>query len=132
MILRTDTPIHYFIKDESDSNFYEMELEAYLELPQNGYSKFRNIEDMRLFISTDMERNNVSDFQIDHGHTTSCYSGYDSLKELIEGKTKDRGMITGFTVATQEQYLALRQKAFDIYLKYPHVDFNRLKIGDEI
>ena len=42
MKITEETPIHYFIKDESDKDFYKIELESYLEIPQQaGKSDFK-------------------------------------------------------------------------------------------
>lgn len=132
MILRTDTPIHYFIKDESSADWHSLYLKCYLEVPQNsGKFDYRQLEHIWLFISAKIDSHEVGHFKIEFGRNDCIAAGERTYKDFAKYLTDDYSL-GNFKVATQEQYLALRQKAFDIYLKHPHLDFNRLKVGDEI
>lgn len=131
MKITKDTPIHYFIKDESNSDWYNIELESYLEIPQpNGNSDFKQIEDIRLFMHTDIKEHEVCSFQIHFGRNDCQYSGHKNLSELKKLKESDPS-IYRFKLVSKEEYFVLRNKLFDIYLAHPATNFDMLQVGSE-
>ncbi|MES2379711.1 MAG: hypothetical protein V4538_01630 [Bacteroidota bacterium] len=131
MKITEHTPIHYFIKEEYNHAFHQIYLYSYLEIPQqDNYSRFKQMEKIRLFFSKDLDNHEVGVFEINFGRNDCMYSGHKTLKELVKQKTSNSS-IENFKVANQEQYLALRQKAFDIYLSHPKTNFDKLQIGSE-
>ncbi|WP_281991225.1 hypothetical protein [Aquimarina aggregata] len=126
MKITKDTPIHYFIKDRSNSDWYNLDLEAYLEIPQgDGKSKFQVIEDIHLFYNTDLKNYESGSFQISLGRDSCHYSGHDTIHKLIEQQQRDVP-IYGFKKVSKDEYLALRDKAFKIYLNHRNLDFEKL------
>lgn len=131
MKITEHTPTHYFTKNKSKENFHSMMLEAYLEIPQgDGTSSFRQVEGIRLFISTDMEDSESISFHYDGGRNAVMHHWANNLHELQEQQESDAS-IYGFKMTTKEKYLSLREKAFEVYLNYQMTDFNRLEIGSE-
>lgn len=131
MVITKNTPIHYFIKDESCDDWHKIELESYLEVPQgNGTSNFSRLEDISLFISKDLNNHEVVAFRFDGGRNDCMRHWAKNLKDLVSTKEADAS-ICRFKKADQKSYLKMRDLAFDIYLKHPKTDYNRLKIGSE-
>nr|WP_322624461.1 hypothetical protein [uncultured Flavobacterium sp.] len=123
--------IHYFVKEDYRGHFYSIELYCFFEISQrDDTSDFRQIEKVRLFYSKDMQANEVGWFEIDFGKGTCMGSLAKTAKELTETYTRDVD-IYNYKVATQEEYLVLRAKAFEIYNKQTCIDFDTLKIGEE-
>ncbi len=132
MKITEENPIHFFVKDQSCDRWYRIELEAFLEIPQHDdTSDFRTVEDIRLFMSTDLVDYECGTFQIDFGRADGIHSWAKTLKELIEIQARESSMSIGFSQATKEEYLKLREKAFNIYLKHPKTDYEGLKLGSE-
>lgn len=123
--------MHYFIKDAENNNFYDINMSCYFEIPQNdGTSNFKHIEKVRLFYSKDMAAHEVGWFEIDFGKGTCVGSLSKTAEELIKNYTKDSS-IHNYKVATQEEYLALRAKAFEIFNQQTCIDYDTLKVGSE-
>lgn len=126
-----ENKIHFFIKDESDENFVKIELESYMAIPQHdGEIRFKRIEDIRMFYHRDIENCELGSFEIDFGRNDCLYSGCKSVKELYKYQQSDTS-IYNFNPASKEDYLALRKKAFRIFLKHRCTDYSKLEIGSE-
>ena len=131
MKITEHTPIHYFIRNEVNDSFHKIELEAYLEIPQStDVSKFRCIEDIRLFNSKDMDNHEIITFQCDGGRNTVVHSWANNLKDLVEYKESDAS-ICRFKKTDKESYLILRETVFRIYMSHPKTDFDKLEIGSQ-
>lgn len=129
MPITKENKIYYFIKDESDESFVKIYLESYMAVPQNGNEiKFKRIEDIRLFISADIENYECASFQIDFGRNDCHFSGCKSLKELNSYMQSDRS-ICNYKPSSKEDYFTLREKAFKIFLEHRSVDYSKLEIG---
>lgn len=123
--------IYYFIKDSERGDFYDIQMNSYLEIPQNdGTSNFKQIEKIRLFYYTDLSKHEVAGFNIDFGKHDCMYAFEKSAESLIMGMTRKDGFYN-YKVATQEEYLELRTKAFEIFNKQTCIDYDTLKIGEE-
>jgi hypothetical protein len=131
MKITRNTPIHYFIKDESDKSFHKMEAESYLEIPQrDGTSNFKRIEDVRLFIAKDVQDHEIISFQFGGGRNDCMGHWAKNLKDLVESQESDVD-IYRFKKVDQKSYLEQRSKIFEIYLNHPKTDYSRLKVGSE-
>lgn len=128
-MITKENKIYYFIKDESDETFIRINLESYMAVPQNGNEvKFKRIEDIRLFYAADIENYECATFQIDFGRNDCHNSGCKSLKELNSYMQSDAS-IYNFKPASKEDYLALREKTFKIFLEHRCADYSKLEIG---
>jgi hypothetical protein len=126
-----ENKIHFFIKDESCQNFVKIELESYMAIPQHDSEiRFKRIEDIRIFYHRDIENCEVASFKIDFGRNDCMYSSCQSVKELYKYQQSDT-CIYNFKPASKEDYLALREKAFGIFLKHRMADYSKLEIGSE-
>jgi hypothetical protein len=131
MPITKENKIHYFIKDESDEKFVRIDLESYMEIPQNNREiKFKRIEDIRMFYSTDIENYECATFQIDFGRNDCHFSGCKNLKEFYDYMQSDR-MICNFKPVSKDEFLVLREKAFQIFLEHRCADYSKLEIGCE-
>lgn len=126
-----ENKIHYFLKDESSESFIDFNLESYMEIPQHdGEIKFKRIEDIRLFYSSDIEKHEYGSFKIDFGRNDCCYSGYKNVKDLYKCMQSNIS-IYNFKPASKEDYLVLREKIFKIFLEHHCTDYSKLEIGSE-
>lgn len=131
MKITKDHKFHYFIKESYNKYFHEIEIRSILEIPQrNGEVRLKRLEDVRVFMSKDHERNECGTFEINFGKDDGIMSGFNTVKEMNEWMLSDR-MIYGFRIASKEEYLQCRKNMFDIYMEHPTVDFERLKPDQE-
>ncbi len=131
MKITTETPIYYFIKNESNGSFHHIELEAYLEIPQKGnISNFQTLEDIRLFVSKDLDNNEIVSFHYEGGRN-DCIGHWANNKEELVKQKESESSIYRFKTTDRETYLNLREEVFKIYLAHPKTDFEKLKVGSE-
>lgn len=131
MKINKENKIHYFIKDVSDESFVQINLESFMEIPQNNLqTKFKVIEQIRLFFSTDIENYECASFSIDFGRNDCHFSGHKSVEKLNKYMQSDFS-ICNFKRASKEDYLILRDKVFNVFLKHRYADHSKLEIGSE-
>ncbi|MEZ0182631.1 hypothetical protein AB9T89_10325 [Flavobacterium oncorhynchi] len=129
MRITVENKMHFFVRDESSDGFTDIRIESFMAIPQrNNETKFRRIEDIRLFYHVDIENYEVGSFTIDFGRNDCCYSGHKSEKELYAYMQSDIS-ICNFKSASKEDYLLMREKALKKFLEHRCADFSKLEIG---
>lgn len=123
--------IHYFIKDDSNSDWHDVRLEAwkedthvYYRNEQEEASSFKCIEEIRFHASKHPNKyHSVTlniDFAKDSCHGTRHRNIRDLIKEISQGIFPKKH-------STKEEYEALRKRLFDFYLKEPHINLDEIK-----
>ena len=126
-----ENKIHFFIKDKSDQEFINIDLESYMEIPQRDDKiDFKRIEDLRLFFKRNIEEYECAGFQIEFGRNDCHFSGCKTVKELYKYMQSD-SPIYNFKPVSKKEYLELRDEAFEIFLKHKCADYSKLEIGSE-
>jgi len=125
--------IHFFVKDNSDDRFYDMELLAWWEDEKVLYtdnsqfgSSFKRIEFLRLF--SHKELNNSVAFKADFGKNTAVGHKARTVKEFIKSE-KDNASWNGpgSKYVTEKEYIEFRKKLIEIYTSNMFLDLEILK-----
>ena len=122
--------IHFFINDNSDGRFHDINLEAWKEdknvlyRSDNVYaSSFTRVEDIRFHYSR-AENYQVRSFKIEFGKNSCTGSNARYVEELIKIKTGSE--YSSLEIATREEYEAVRDKVMMFYLEEMKMNFNDL------
>lgn len=125
--------IYYFLRDDSDSRWDDMELIAFLEHENVSYdngkpqSSFTQIEHIRLH-SIKGANFHSRTFRIDFGKDSSIGSFSKNPKDLIKTQTNNA---TSYNSASKqvdkEEYKCVRRKIFEIYQKEMFLDLDKLE-----
>lgn len=126
--------IYYFLRDDSDSRWDDMELKAFLEhenvsCGNNGetQSSFTQIEHISVHLIKGSNFHSRT-FRIDFGKDSSIGSFSKTPKDLIKSETNNA---TSYSSAskqvTKEEYKCLRRKIFEIYQQEMFLDLEKLE-----
>lgn len=115
--------VHYFYYLRNDG-FYDIRLSALMEedvyRDGNKEKSFKYIEDLKVFISTDMESYQSASFKIEFGKD-SCYGHSAKSRKELYAMLNDCGK--GYKPVKKAQYKRLRKIAFAIYQRETCMDF---------
>ncbi len=127
----TNMKIHYFLKDNTNDNWHDVELIAWLEKESpdcdHPESSFKMIEDIRLHASKGDHFHNVS-FKTDFGKDTSIGSFSKNSRELIERQTNNATMYSSASkLVSRDEYELCRAEIFEIYQKEMFLDLDKIE-----
>lgn len=120
--------VHYFYCRKGRGGFYDVTIKAILE--RDVYSRphgcdeksFLVIEDIHIFISTDLNRFHNSHFKIEFGKDSSTGVGETTVRGLYRRMKDDH--FHPLVPVTKLQYLRLRKVCFALYEKEKQMNFD--------
>jgi len=110
--------IYFFLKDDSDSSFHKIEMEAWLEVERTNRHgeqelRFQLLDDVSLMISTDPAKYDSTTVKIESGKDSIMGHWAHNLKEFLENKLRPIGRAP-FNKISQTEYWKERQKVADL------------------
>ncbi len=126
--------IHYFVKDNSDYRWNDIELVAWYEhenvlyTDKNEYkSSFDRVEYLRLF--SNKEKNSSVSFKADFGRNTAIGHHARTPEELHKVEIDNASWTgPGSRQVTKKEYLEARGKLFETYKAYMFLNFESINI----